>query len=136
MHLVSELSALRCLAAVRWSLLESYALARQEGLTEPVGLVVDRSYPYGAELSRHLLVGQEPSGSSGPSVTCMERATLGSLLASAAPDLCKSLRQHSDEPGKFCAVLVAESGWVLTGTWQDLFTLEAAQSPKASRRRS
>ena len=37
----SQLEALSCLKDVRWPLLESYALARQEGLVDPVGLVID-----------------------------------------------------------------------------------------------
>ena len=36
----SHPEAWRCVHGVRWRLLESYALARQEGLASPIGLLV------------------------------------------------------------------------------------------------
>jgi len=112
----SQLTALRSVVEVRWRLLESYALARQEGLTEPVGLIIDRSHAFARELGQQVLVGSNGSDV-GKTVTCMERAALSGSLASGAPEVALTLRGLRDEPGRWAAVLLAERGLVLTGTW-------------------
>jgi hypothetical protein len=124
---------MRAIVSIRWPLLECYALARQDGLVEPVGLVIERAFAYGRDLAPCLLV---PGGSSPTptcSVTCMERSTLAATLAGPAPELAAMLRSARDEPGRWIAVLLADQGWVLNGTWQEL--MEAVPS-SASRRPS
>jgi hypothetical protein len=135
MHSESQLEALGCLKDVRWPLLESYALARQEGLVEPVGLVIDASFPYAQALAQSLLVAKDSGSSNRRTTTCMERAVLCGLFATPAPEVAQALRGGKDEPGRWTAVIVARSGWVLTGTWQELFTLELPKAERASRRR-
>lgn len=135
MHLVTESEALRCLVSVRWLLLESYALARQEGLVEPIGLVVEAAHPFAAQVAERLLLSRGPASAGQRSVTCMERAVLAAVLASAAPEVGNSLRAHNDEPGRFCVVVLSETGWVLTGSWQELFTLEASPAKRQPSRR-
>ncbi len=136
MHAVSELEALRCLVGVRWALLESYALARQEALVEPVGVVLEPAHAYAAELATRLFLGRDLEPGAQRSVTCMERAALCSCLSAAAPDVVNALHAEADEPGRFCVVVLAQAGWVVTGTWQELFTLEAGEAErKPSRRR-
>lgn len=128
MDMASPVEAMRAIVAVRWPLLESYALARQDGFTEPVGLVIDRNLVYGRELALELLVGQSPSAGPHCSVTCMEKSALTSLLSAPAPELAAMLRGTADEPGRWVTVLLAEQGWVLTGTWQELMMAESKPS--------
>lgn len=135
MHSESQLEALGCLKDVRWPLLESYALARQEGLVEPVGLVIDPTFAYAQTLAQSLLVAKDASSSTRPTATCMERAVLCGLFTTPAPDVAQALRGGKDEPGRWTAVILARRGWVLTGTWQELFTLELPKIERASRQR-
>lgn len=125
MWMASPVEAMRAIVAVRWPLLESYALARQDGFSEPVGLVIDRSFPYAQELALKLLVGQSPSAGPLCSVTCMEKSALVSLIGAPAPELATMLRGTMDEPGRWIAVLLSDQGWVLTGTWQELMMASA-----------
>ncbi|MGC4092519.1 MAG: hypothetical protein QM756_32505 [Polyangiaceae bacterium] len=133
MHAQLPEEALRCLRDVRWQLLESFALARQEGLAEPVGFVLDPGFPYARGLGQRLLM-LKSAGPTRRTVTCMERAQLHALFASVAPDVAEALRNVSDEPGRWASVILAQSGWVLTGSWQELFTLEARPTEVRSRR--
>lgn len=126
--------ALRCLRDVRWQLLESFALARQEGLAEPVGFVLDPGFPYARGLGQRLLM-LKSAGPTRRTVTCMERSQLNGLFASTAPDIAEALRSVTDEPGRWAAVILAQRGWVLTGSWQELFTLQAPSTELQSRRR-
>jgi hypothetical protein len=118
----SPLEALRFIVDVRWQLLESFALARQEGLTDPVGLVVDTGFPYGrAAAERLLLSGADVSGV-GRRATCLPRAILRGALHGVAKELAPALSEAGDEPGHFSVVVLAEEGLIVTGTWQDLIT--------------
>jgi hypothetical protein len=132
----SQVDALRYLAEVRWPLLESFALARQEGLNDPIGVVIDSEFAYAQGLARTLLVANELSGSPRRSVTCMESGTLGSWLSGVAPEVARALRARSDEPGRFTVVLVADRAWVLTGNWQELFTMQPSQQQMQTASRS
>ena len=55
------------------------------------------------------------------------------LFATPAPDIAQALRGAKDEPGRWTAVILAQRGWVLTGSWQELFTLEVPKATRASR---
>lgn len=125
----SPVEAMRAIVAVRWPLLESYALARQEGLAEPVGLVIERRFAYAEELSAQILFGTATSGER--STSCMERAVLVRHLSGVAPELATLLRNSRDEPGRWLAVLLAERGWLLAGTWQELMIAEDRAVPLA-----
>jgi len=136
MPTLTQMEALRSVVEVRWRLLESYALARQEGLVEPVGLVIDRSHAFGRELAEHVLVDAHWSNDLGKSVSCLERSSLAGILAAAAPDVATTLRSVRDEPGRWAAVLLAERGLVLTGTWQELMTAAAEPARRVDRSRA
>ncbi|MFZ5892104.1 MAG: hypothetical protein ACOY0T_13695 [Myxococcota bacterium] len=125
--------ALSLLRDVRWQLLESFALARQEGMAEPVGFVLDPSFPYARGLGQRLLM-LKSAGPTRRTVTCMERSQLNALFVTTAPDITDALREVSDEPGRWAAVILAQRGWVLTGSWQELFTLEAKPNAAKSHR--
>lgn len=129
----SPLGALRFIVDLRWQLLESFALARQEGLADPVGLVVDTSFAVGrAAAERLLLTGTLPAGGAGRRATCLPRAVLCGALRSVAPELVPELREGPDEPGHFTAVVLSEQALVVSATWQDLITGEIPG--KSSRR--
>jgi hypothetical protein len=113
---------------VRWPLLESYALARQEGLAEPTGLVIDVSELYGRRLAEALFADARLPAHGSQRVSCVERALLVSQLRGPAPEVAEALRSYEDEPGHFTAVVLAERGSVVTGTWQELI---AASSKRA-----
>lgn len=130
----AQQEALRCLREARWRLLESFALARQEGLVDPVGLVIEPGFPYGRGLAQRLLLIADSGARPRPTVTCMERAALVSVLAAPAPDIATALRGYQDEPGRWSAVILARAGSVLTGSWQELFTLETERSGRATSR--
>lgn len=119
---------MQCVVRVRWPLLESYALARQEGLTDPVGLVVDLGCAYAREVTAHTLLAlPQALDSIGLRVTCLERGILNQVLQTAAPQLVSLLGAALDEPGRWTAVVLGERGWVVSGSWQDLIT---ARAPK------
>ena len=122
----SPLEALRFIVDVRWQLLESFALARQEGLTDPVGLVIDTSFPYGSAAAESLLFIKAPLTGPGRRATCLPRAVLCGALHGPAAELVPALRDGSDEPGHFSVVVLAEQGLVVTGTWQDLIAGDVA----------
>lgn len=135
MFAARQIEALHCLKEVRWRLLESFALARQEGMLDPVGLVIDGKRPFAHRLSEGLLLAADNGAPERVTTTCMERSALASLLSAVAPELSAALRSHSDEPGRWTAVILADQGSVLTGTWQELFTLEIERSGRARAQR-
>jgi hypothetical protein len=136
MPTTSQIEALRLVVEVRWRLLESYALARQEGLVEPVGLVIDTSTAYGREVGQHVLVGASWSNPTSKTVTCMERSVLCGVIAPGAAEVAAVLRDVRDEPGRWATVVLAERGWVLTGTWQELMMAPAESCAKPGRSRA
>ncbi len=113
---------------VRWPLLESYALARQEGLAEPTGLVIDVSEAYGRRLAEALFADARLPAHGAQRVSCVERALLVSQLRGPAPEVAEALRTYADEPGHFTAVVLAERGSVVTGTWQELIAASSRRS--------
>jgi hypothetical protein len=130
----SQVEALRCVVAVRWPLLESYALARQDGMVEPVGLVIDHGTPFGRNMAQQLLSGPQLVSGGTRTVNCMERAILSAMLTASQPELAVTLRGCQDEPGRWVAVVAAERGWVLTGTWQELITAQVEQAARRGSR--
>jgi hypothetical protein len=129
-----EREALACLKEVRWRLLESYALARQEGLVEPVGLVIDPSSAYAQSMTQRLLLAKEIGTLRQLTATCMERAVLIGLFSRPSPDIATALKAQLDEPARWTAIILAKRGCVLTGSWQELFTLEAEPERVRGRR--
>lgn len=136
MAMASPVEAMRAIVAVRWPLLESYALARQDGMAEPVGLVIDRQFEYARAMASQLLVAEGAGPSPLRTVTCMERSRLCSLLAAPAPEIAAMLRGAADRPGHWLAVLLAEQGWMLSGTWQELMMAEAGPAARSGRSRA
>lgn len=128
---------MECVVRVRWPLLESYALARQEGLADPVGLVVDLGCEYARRITEGTLLAL-PQGlnSIGMRVTCLERTLIEEVLRAAAPRLVAALKAVHDEPGRWRAVVLGERGWVVSGSWQDLISAPASVPREADRRRA
>jgi hypothetical protein len=124
-------AALQAVIKVRWPLLESYALARQEGLAEPTGLVLDVSELYGRRLAEALFADARLPAHGSLRVSCVERTTLVGQLRVPAPDVAEALRAYSDEPGHFTAVVLAQAGSVVTGSWQEL--IAASSRPAGAR---
>src|ERR1700710_1779203 len=93
----SHPEAWRCVYGVRWRLLESYALARQEGLASPIGLVADARHARAAQLLRQLLLAH--GGTDPIYAGCVERGALCSALMPIAPKLAEFLFSRADEPG-------------------------------------
>ena len=124
----SHPEAWRCIHAVRWRLLESYALARQEGLASPVGLVADLAHPRAVQILRQLLL--SPSNSKGNPLYagCVERGALCSALVPIAPKLVEFLFSRGDEPGSWTALVLYGEEVVLSATWQELIAGVAAKS--------
>jgi len=123
---------------VRWRLLESYALARQEGLASPVGLVAELRYPRAVQVLRQLTLA--PSTSHGEPVYagCVERGALCSALMAVAPNLAEFLFSRGDEPGAWTALVLREQEVILSATWQELISGVGARpsvSQRSERRR-
>jgi hypothetical protein len=129
----SHPEAWRSVHGVRWRLLESYALARQEGLASPVGLVADLRHPRAVQVLRQLTL--SPSVSHGEPVYagCLERGALCSALMSVAPKLAEFLFSHGDEPGAWTALVLQEQEVILSGTWQELISGSGAKSSVSQR---
>jgi hypothetical protein len=127
----SHPDAWRCVHEARWRLLESYALARQEGLASPIGLVADLRNPRAAQLLRQLLLAP---GSAIDHVYagCVERGALCAALVGSAPELAEDLFSRADEPGAWTALVLQDEGAVLSATWQELIS---GAAPRASARR-
>jgi len=121
----SHPEAWRCAHSARWRLLESYALARQEGLASPVGLVADVRHPRALQVLRQLLLspGNAPAPKGDPlHVGCVERGALCSALMPIAPQLVEFLFSRADEPGGWTALILLDEEVVLSATWQELIS--------------
>ena len=129
----SHPEAWRCLHAVRWRLLESYALARQEGLASPVGLVCDVAQPRAVQLLRQLLLSPAQSKGSPLYAGCVERGALCSALQPVAPHLVEDLFSRADEPGAWTALVLYREELVLSASWQELIAGLPAKSSTGRR---
>jgi hypothetical protein len=128
----SHPEAWRCVHGARWRLLESYALARQEGLASPVGLVADVRHPRAAQLLRQLLLA--PSNGKDPIYAgCVERGALCSALVSIAPKLAEFLFSRADEPGSWTALVLQDDEVVLSASWQELISGAGAKDSVGQR---
>jgi len=128
--------AWRCAHGVRWRLLESYALARQEGLASPIGIIADLRHARAAQVLRPLLMSQTSAPANSIYVGCAERGSLCSALVSSAPKLAERLFSCGDEPGAWTALVLQDEEVVLSGTWQELISgAQASSSQQSGRRR-
>ena len=128
----SHPEAWRCVHGARWRLLESYALARQEGLASPVGLVADVRHPRAAQLLRQLLLAPSP-GKDPVYAGCVERGALCSALMAIAPKLAEFLFSRADEPGCWTALVLQDEEVVLSATWQELISGAGAKDSVGQR---
>jgi hypothetical protein len=131
----SHPEAWRCVHGVRWRLLESYALARQEGLASPIGLVADMRHPRAAQVLRQLLL------SPGAALDhvyagCVERGALCTALVGSSPQLAEEVFSRADEPGSWTALVLGAEELVLSATWQELISGESARAGLGVGRRS
>jgi hypothetical protein len=138
----SHPEAWRSAHGARWRLLESYALARQEGLASPVGLVADLRHPRALQVLRQLMLspGDNPPNSKGDPlyVGCVERGALCSALMPIAPQLVEFLFSRADEPGGWTALILLDEEVVLSATWQELISgnrASASVGKRSERRR-
>ncbi|HYQ27976.1 MAG TPA: hypothetical protein VER04_12180 [Polyangiaceae bacterium] len=134
----SHPEAWRCVHAARWRLLESYALARQEGLASPVGLVADLRYPRAVQVLRQLMLSPSTNSSEPIYAGCVERGALCSALMSITPKLAEHLFACGDEAGSWTALVLREEETVLSATWQELIsgnTARASVGKQSERRR-
>ena len=106
---------------VRWRLLESYALARQEGLASPIGLVADMRHPRAAQLLRQLLL-SPGTALDNVYAGCVERGALCTALVGSSPQLAEELFSRADEPGSWTALVLQGDAVVLSATWQELIS--------------
>jgi hypothetical protein len=123
----SHPEAWRCVHGARWRLLESYALARQEGLASPVGLVADVRHPRAAQLLRQLLLAPSAPGKDPIYAGCVERGALCSALVTITPKLAEFLFSRADEPGSWTALVLQDDEVVLSATWQELISGASAR---------
>lgn len=117
----------------RWRLLESYALARQEGLAGPVGLVADLRHPRAVQVLRQLTLSPSGPPSDPMYVGCVERGALCSALMPIAPKLAEFLFSHGDEPGAWTALVLQDEEAVLSASWQELISGVAARASTGQR---
>ena len=117
----------------RWRLLESYALARQEGLAGPVGLVADLRHPRAVQVLRQLTLSPSDPQTDPLYVGCVERGALCSALMPIVPKLAEFLFSHGDEPGAWTALVLQDDEAVLSATWQELISGVAAQASTSQR---
>jgi hypothetical protein len=117
----SQSEAWRCVHGVRWRLLESYALARQEGLASPIGLVADMQHPRAAQLLRQLLLSPDAAVEH-LYAGCVERGTLCTALVGSSPKLAEELFSRADEPGCWTALVLRAEEVVLSASWQELIS--------------
>lgn len=129
----SHPEAWRCVHGVRWRLLESYALARQEGLASPIGLVADVRHPRAAQLLRQLLLLHAQSPADHVYAGCVERGALCTALVSSAPKLAEQLFARTDEPGSWTALVLQDAEVVLSATWQELISGVSARASAGQR---
>lgn len=134
----SHPEAWRCVHGARWRLLESYALARQEGLASPIGLVADLRHPRAVQVLRQLMLSPSTSKGDPTYAGCLERGALCSALMSIAPKLAEQLFACGDEPGSWTALVLQDEEAVLSATWQELISgnaPRASASQRSERRR-
>lgn len=129
----SHPEAWRCVHGARWRLLESYALARQEGLASPIGLIADLRHPRALQVLQQLLLAPANRGRDPLYVGCVERGSLCSALMPIAPKLAEDLFSRGDEPGAWTALVLHGDEDVLSATWQELISGVAAQSSMGQR---
>ena len=111
----------------RWRLLESYALARQEGLASPVGLVADLRHPRAVQVLRQLMLSPSTTNADPIYAGCLERGGLCSALMSIAPKLGELLFACGDEAGSWTALVLLNEEVVLSATWQELISGTSAR---------
>jgi hypothetical protein len=134
----SHPEAWRCVHGARWRLLESYALARQEGLASPVGLVADLRHPRAVQVLRQLMLSPAGPGAEPLYAGCVERGALCSALMPIAPQLVEFLFSRGDEPGAWTALVLQDDEVVLSATWQELISgagAKASVGQRSERRR-
>jgi len=134
----SHPEAWRCVHGARWRLLESYALARQEGLASPVGLVADLRHPRAVQVLRQLTLSPGASKTDPVYAGCVERGALCSALMPVAPKLAEFLFSRADEPGTWTALVLQDDEVVLNATWQELISgagAKASAGQRSERRR-
>ena len=134
----SHPEAWRCVHGARWRLLESYALARQEGLASPVGLVADLRHPRALQVLRQLMLSPGGPGVEPLYAGCVERGALCSALMPIAPQLVEFLFSRGDEPGAWTALVLQDDEVVLSATWQELISgagAKASVGQRSERRR-
>ncbi len=129
----SHPEAWRCAHGARWRLLESYALARQEGLASPVGLVADLRHPRALQVLRQLLLAPNDPKPDPLYVGCVERGALCSALMPVAPQIVEFLFSRADEPGTWTALVLQDEEVVLSATWQELISGTAASASVGQR---
>jgi hypothetical protein len=129
----SHPEAWRCVHGVRLRLLESYALARQEGLASPVGLVADVRHPRAAQLLRLLLLAPSTPGKDPVYAGCVERGALCSALMPISPKLAEFLFSRGDEPGSWTALVLQDEEAVLSASWQELISGAGARDSVGQR---
>jgi hypothetical protein len=129
--------AWRSVHSVRWRLLESYALARQERLASPIGLVADMSRPRATHWLRRLLLASAPASDTDIFAGCVERGALCTALVASLPKLAEQLFACGDEPGLWTALVLSDEEVVLRGSWQELISGSvAARLPARQQRRT
>ena len=123
----SHSAAWSCVHGVRWRLLESYALARQEGLASPIGLVADLRKPRAAQVLRQLLL--LPNANADQVYAgCVERGALCTALVGSSPKLAEELFACADEPGTWTALVLLDEELVLSASWQELISGASAKA--------
>lgn len=127
--------AWRCAHGVRWRLLESYALARQEGLASPIGIIADLRHARAAQILRPLLMSQTAAPANTLYVGCAERGALCGALVGSSPKLAERIFACGDEPGSWTALVLQDEEVVLSGTWQELISGNHASATQQSSRR-
>jgi hypothetical protein len=122
-----------CVHGARWRLLESYALARQEGLASPVGLVADLRHPRAVQVLRQLMLAPSTTHADPIYAGCLERGALCAALMSIAPKSAELLFACGDEAGSWTALVLQEDEVVLSATWQELISGSATRATVGQR---
>ncbi len=120
----------------RWRLLESYALARQEGLASPVGLVADVRHARAVQVLRQLMLSPSTTSINPVYAGCVERGALCSALMPIAPKLAELLFSRGDEAGSWTALVLQEEEVVLSASWQELISGSSARAQQGAGQRS
>ncbi|HKO49563.1 MAG TPA: hypothetical protein VJV79_17660 [Polyangiaceae bacterium] len=130
----SHPEAWRCVYGARWRLLESYALARQEGLASPVGLVADLRHPRAVQVLRQLMLAPNTGNIDPLYAGCVERGALCAALMPIAPKLAELMFSRGDEAGAWTALVLQDEEVVLSATWQELISGTTAGASVGQRR--